>query len=258
MALPLNYDSIAATYNRRYRENDYSGVEKALMAFVGPELTGRVLEVGCGTGHWLRLLGENRYRVAGVDVSGRMLAYARTGARGAALAHARAEHLPWRSQAFERVFCINAFHHFEDKVEFLTEAHRVLVPGGQLMTVGLDPHTGVDRWYIYEYFEPVLAIDKRRYPASSQIREWMHGRGFSNVVTSEVQHLPVRLAARAAIEQGRLDKGVTSQLALLTDAEYEGGLERIRRAVESAETLGESLFLSADLRLYATFGSVPC
>ena len=256
MAFHVNYDSIAATYDRRYLENDYSGVERALMAFVGPTLTGRALEVGCGTGHWLRLLGESGMRVAGVDASGNMLSYARARAPGAALAHGRAEHLPWRSQTFERVFCINALHHFEDKVGFLTEARRVLVPGGQMMTVGLDPHTGTDQWYIYEYFEPALPVDKRRYPSSTQIREWMLALQFSSVHTSEVQRLPVSLSARAAIEQGRLRKDATSQLAVLTDEEYQRGLERIRRAVESAEALGESLCLNADLRLHATFGSV--
>ena len=81
---------------------------------------------------------------------------------------------------------------------------------------------------------------------------------FSSVRTSEVQHLPVRLSARSAIEQGRLAKSATSQLAVLTDDEYQRGFERIRSALESAETRGESLGLNADLRLYATFGSVPC
>lgn len=189
MAFHVDYDSIAATYDRRYLENDYSGVESALTAFAGQEPVGRVLEVGCGTGHWLRLLAEKGIRVAGVDPSGHMLAHARARAPGAALAHGRAEHLPWADQRFERVFCINAFHHFEDKVRFLTEARRVLAPGGQMMTIGLDPHTGADQWYIYAYFEPVLAIDKRRYPLSNQIREWMRALQFSSVHTSEVQHL---------------------------------------------------------------------
>ena len=257
MSFRVNYDSIAPAYDRRYVVNDYSGVERALRAFVGPEFTGRVLEVGCGTGHWLQLLGEHAIRVAGVDVSGRMLAVARTTAHDAALALGRAEQLPWSDRTFGRLFCINAFHHFVDKLGFLSEARRVLVPGGQMMTVGLDPHTGTDQWYIYEYFEPALAIDKLRYPASHQIREWMHALRYSGVRTLEVQHLPIRLSARAAIEQGRLDKDVTSQLAVLSDEEYQRGVARIRRAVESAEALGESLWLTADLRLYATFGSVP-
>jgi len=257
MTFKVNYDSIAAAFDRRYRENDYSGVESALRTFVGTESTGRVLEVGCGTGHWLRLLNEEAIRVCGVDPSRNMLAFARTTAPDAALAQGSAEQLPWGDRTFDRVFCINALHHFGDKLGFLREAHRVLAPGGQMMTVGLDPHSGADRWYIYEYFESVLAIDKLRYPASRQIREWMHGLEYLNVRTSEVQHLPVRLSARAALEEGRLDKNVTSQLALLSDEEYERGLERIRRALESADTLGESLYLTADLRLHATFGSVP-
>src|SRR5713226_2162154 len=72
-----------------------------------------------------------------------------------------------------------------------------------------------------------------------------------------LQHVPVRLRARAALEQGRLDKSVTSQLSVLTDEEYRQGVDRVREAVESAEGRGESLSLSADLRLYATFGAVP-
>ena len=48
-----------------------------------------------------------------------------------------------------------------------------------------------------------------------------------------------------------------SQLSILTDEEYRQGVDRIREAVESAEVRGESLYLSADLRLYATFGAVP-
>jgi len=252
----VNYDSIAANYDRRYAINDYSGVEEALLAFVGPGVAGRVLEVGCGTGHWLRLLAERGIRVAGVDASSNMLDYAHDQAPGAALAHATAEHLPWAGEAFERVFCINALHHFEDKRRFLAEARRVLRPGGQLMTIGLDPHTGVDRWYIYEYFEPVVEIDKRRYPASSQIREWMRALRFVDVRTDEIQHLPAQLSARTALEEGRLDRGMTSQLAVLTDDQYQRGIDRIRMALDSTEARGETLYLGADLRLYATYGSV--
>ena len=97
--------------------------------------------------------------MTGLDASAQMLAYAKTQAPRAALAQGSAERLPWANESFDRVFCINAFHHFQDKVAFLTEAMRVLRPGGLMMTVGLDPHTGVDRWYIYEYFDNVLEID---------------------------------------------------------------------------------------------------
>ena len=241
MAPTVDYDRIAKTYDRRYQENDYSGVLAALVAFVGEHSDQHILEVGCGTGHWLRSLHRCETRVSGVDASARMLARARVQAPRAVLVQGAAERLPWTGESFDRVFCINALHHFRDKVAFLREAMRVLRPSGQLMTVGLDPHAGVDQWYVYEYFENVLEADRRRYSASSQIREWM----------------PVRLDARAALEQGRLEKGVTSQLSLLTDAEYRQGVDRVREAAASAEERGESLYLYADLRLYATFATLP-
>lgn len=253
----LNYDSIAASYDRRYLVNDYSGVGDALRGFVGRNLPGPVLEVGCGTGHWLRLLAEGGHRVAGVDASWNMLDYARVQAPGAALAHARAEKLPWSDGSFERLFCINALHHFDDKAGFFAEARRVLCPVGQLMTIGLDPHTGVDRWYIYEYFEPVVDIDTRRYPAARQIRAWMTDVGFVDVRTRVVQHSPARLSARAALEEGRLARHMTSQLAVLTDEQYQRGIDRIRRALDAAEAQGNELYLFADLRLYGTYGTVP-
>ena len=186
-----------------------------------------------------------------------MLAHARVQAPRATLVQGAAERLPWARESFDRVFCINALHHFQDKIAFFSEAMRVLRPGGRLMTVGLDPHAGVDQWYVYDYFENVLETDRRRYSASSQIREWMQASGFADCVTREVQHLPVRLDARVALEQGRLEKCVTSQLSLLADAEYRQGLDRVRAALASAEDRGEALLLRADLRLYATFGAVP-
>jgi SAM-dependent methyltransferase len=252
----LDYDTIADAYDRRYLRNDYSGVEQALIAFAGQDLQGRALEVGCGTGHWLRLLSAREVRVAGVDASMRMLAHARAQERSA-LVHGLADHLPWATNAFSRLFCINAFHHFQNKESFLADARRVLQPGGRIMTIGLDPHTGIDRWYIYEYFEPALEIDRRRYPPSSQIRNWMHAAGFTDCATHQVQHWAAQLPARAAIEQGRLDRAATSQLGVLTDEQYEQGMERIRKEIERAEARGSALTLTTNLRLYATFGSVP-
>lgn len=257
MTRRVDYDSIAHTYDRRYQENDYSGVEAALRAFVGEPVGRRVLEVGCGTGHWLQVLGDRGVHVTGLDTSTHMLAHAKARAPEAHLARGTAERLPCLRESFDRIVCINALHHFQNKAAFVAEALRVLRPGGLMMTVGLDPHAGVDQWYIYEYFDKALEIDRRRYPASSHLRDWMRTAGFTDCVTRVVQHMPVRLNARAALERGRLDKSMTSQFSVLTDEEYRQGLDRVREAIASAEAQGETLYLTADLRLYATFGAVP-
>ena len=67
-----------------------------------------------------------------------------------------------------------------------------------------------------------------------------------------MSHIP----ARTALEQGRLDRSVTSQLSVLTDEEYQRGLARIRTVMERAEEEGQTLFLTTDVRLYGTTGSV--
>jgi hypothetical protein len=47
----LDYDEVAADYDGRYRESRYEGIDAAVRAIVRG--TERVLDVGCGTGHWL-------------------------------------------------------------------------------------------------------------------------------------------------------------------------------------------------------------
>ena len=167
-----------------------------------------------------------------------------------------AQHLPLPAASIDRVFCINAIHHFPDKPAFLREARRLLRPGGRMLTVGLDPHAGLDQWHVYDYFKESLEIDKQRYPSSEKLREWMIEAGFEDSITREVEHWILRIPAREALEQGRLDQAVTSQLGVLTDDEYQRGMERIRTDMERAESEGQILFLTTDLRLYGTTGSV--
>jgi ubiquinone/menaquinone biosynthesis C-methylase UbiE len=251
-----DYDQIAQTYDRRYERNSYAGVEDALRRFIGSQSGLQILEIGYGTGHWLAFLQALRVSVTGLDFSAGMLAQARRHLPGIPLIQGTAERLPWRAQSFDRVFCINALHHFPDKPAFLAAAHHILRPGGKILSVGLDPHSGLDQWFIYDYFPESLGIDRQRYPATSVLRTWMRKAGLRDCTTQEVEHWTYRLPAHEILRQGRLDKAATSQLSVLTDAEYQRGMERIRADMARAEVEGRMMFLTADLRLYGTHGSV--
>jgi SAM-dependent methyltransferase len=185
-----------------------------------------------------------------------MLARAQRHVRDVTLIRGTAEALPLPAHSFDRVFCINALHHFPDKPAFLAEARRILRPGGRLLSVGLDPHRGQDTWHVYDYFPESLTIDRQRYPSSDALREWMAVASFAACTTQEVEHWSSRIPAREALAQGRLEKAATSQLSVLTDEEYEQGIRRLRDDIERLEENGETLFLTIDLRLYATSGSV--
>src|SRR5262245_27566619 len=111
---PVNYEQIAPSYDRRYATNDFAAMEHVVCEFLGTARS--IAELGCGTGHWLELvdaLPQHPF-VVGLDRASAMLARARALAPRVALVRGSAERLPWADAAFERVFSINALHHFPD------------------------------------------------------------------------------------------------------------------------------------------------
>ena len=253
MAHTVDYDRVAPTYDRRYQGNRWDGVEATLRESAEPGMD--VLEVGCGTGHWLRLLQGHGCRTAGVEPSAEMLLRAVEQDPEADLRSGRAEDLPWPDGSFDRVFAVNAIHHFTDKLRFSREAHRVLRRRGRIVTIGLDPSPGCDRWYIYDYFPRSLELDRQRYPSTENITRWFEEAGFADCKTSVAQHILFELPAREHLETSGISQASTSQLLILSESEFRDGIDLIWETIHTAEARGEMLQLEADLRLYATFGT---
>ena len=240
----IDYDTVAPAYDRRYEHRRYEGIETAVLGFVaGPPAARAVLEVGCGTGHWLATLGGVVPGRVGVDRSAAMLAGARANAAGALLVRAGAEELPLADGSVDRVLCVNALHHFGDRTRFAAEARRVLRPGGGMLIVGLDPHVETGRWWIYETFPNARRLDRERYPSAAAIRALLADAGFAAGATVVAQEIRAAVPFAEAVARGYLDRRSTSQLMVIDDAEYESGLARLR-ATEPV--------LHADIRLYAT------
>jgi SAM-dependent methyltransferase len=210
-----------------------------------------VLEIGCGTGHWLALLGG---RAAGIDPSGRMIARAKAAAPAATLVRAAAERLPWKTGTFDRVFCINAAHHFQDRARAIAETRRVLRPGGGVLIAGREPPSDEERWWVYDYFEETRAIDRARYPAAETLRREMATAGLVRCDTFEIERLTSRFAAAEALENGVVDRRFTSQLTALSDEAFARGVARIRADVDAARQAGRELMLTADIHFEATVG----
>lgn len=253
----VDYDAIAGEYDRRYVHEQHQGVERTIADFVGDDATQRILEVGCGTGHWLEWLSRRGFDdLAGLDASLGMLAVAQAKQTGAELRHGDASDVPWPRGSFDRVLCVNALHHFGDQSAFVREARRVLSGTGALITFGLDPHVGADRWAIYDLFEGALAADRRRYPSAAAIRRWMTAAGFTRAETFVAMHAPGRMPARDALDTGYFDRSRTSQLTILSDDDYARGLARIERQIDAADRRDETFEIVSDLRVYATVGWV--
>jgi SAM-dependent methyltransferase len=244
----LDYDTVAHQYDRRYAFQKYDGIRDTVLGFLGSAPIDRVLEVGCGTGHWLALMSGHARCVAGVDLSMNMLARARTMAAGAALVRASAEQLPFGGTGFDRIVCVNALHHFGSREGFFAEARRLLKPGGGLLTIGLDPHANRDQWWVYDYFPKTLDVDRARFAPVRILRGEVTKAGFTWAESFEADRIESSRSLRDAFPSG-LERGFTSQLGVIDDEAYERGLERLR-------TAGDDVPLVADLRFYATVGWV--
>src|SRR6188508_3399367 len=191
----VDYDRVARVYDARYRNFSYPGTEETLREFIGDGFC--VVEVGCGTGQWAAFVQALGCRCVGVDPSREMLAQAAT-RDGVTLVRGYAERLPFRDTTVDRVICVNAWHHFTDPAAFVAEARRVLRESGAALVIGLDPHTGEDRWAIYDWFPETRDLDRGRYPPAHTIRALMTAGRFVRCETHVADHLRHEWPARAA------------------------------------------------------------
>jgi SAM-dependent methyltransferase len=120
---------------------------------VVPQAAGRVLELGIGMGLNLRFYDPTQVsQVLGVDPSPELRAIAERAERDPALKVAvedgTAEALPFEAASFDTVVCTFTLCSVCAPPQALSEARRVLKPGGRLLFCehGLAPDPGVAKW----------------------------------------------------------------------------------------------------------------
>ena len=131
-----------------------------LKAALAGRAAGRLLDVGCGTGRFLREVKTNypRLDVTGLDLSTHYLAVARDELRPwsrARLVVGAAEAMPFADRQFDAVTCIYLFHELPRDVRraVVGEIRRVLKPGGMLVFVdSLQPGDEPDYDAMLDYF----------------------------------------------------------------------------------------------------------
>lgn len=187
----------------------------------------RVLDVGCGTG--LYLCAQREHFVGspimwhGIDASAQMLSHAATKAPDLPLAQARAEALPVRTGTVDYVYSSFAFHHFADKEAALDEIDRVIRARGSFRMRNMDPWDQPN-WWLYKYFDGTWDNDEKRFWPASRIQAALERRGFEVDASVNIEH--VSRTAADALEEA--ERRVISQLAILDDESFGGGIERLR------------------------------
>ena len=131
-----SYDILAPMWDAA-RSHMLEGVMPYIMTNL-PARKGRALDIGCGSGQVLRRLSPEFEEVRGIDLSPKMLEAARqvtAGYSNVRFQEMDAEALAFEEETFDFVSGIAVLHHI-DPFKGVSEAARVLRPGGRLLFMG--------------------------------------------------------------------------------------------------------------------------
>lgn len=108
---------------------------EALLRLLEPLPGERVLEIGCGTGILSREMADRGLEVTGIDISTAMLDVARKNNRSSNITFLCADgaNLPFPEAAYDVVVCFTVLEFVARPEDVITEAWRVLKPGGRLL-----------------------------------------------------------------------------------------------------------------------------
>ena len=187
----------------------------------------QVLDLSCGTGLYLEkqinYFNGHNIRWHGLDLSDKMLSRANQKVKNVNLVRADVVNMPYDSGKFDFIANNYAFHHYGDKAQALNEIYRVLIKGGVYKMHNIAMHD-MPKWWVYHYFPSAYYEDVKRY--------WNNDVIFKELT---LRDLEVKIKVEYRVENisvmdymDHAENRDISVLTLITDDEYEEGLERMR------------------------------
>jgi ArsR family transcriptional regulator len=183
------FDAQAPFWDRiRTLSTDDSVVDRAILEIFAAAPARNLLDIGTGTGRVLSILAGQIGFGLGVDISHDMLAVARNNldrreARNCQVRHGDMYQLPLPDGSFDAATLHQVLHFADDPAAVLTEAARVLRPGGRLMIVDYARH-GLEQLRA-EHGHRRLGF------TTSEVDHWLGAAGFETMPTTRLEGDPL-------------------------------------------------------------------
>jgi SAM-dependent methyltransferase len=131
------YDGVAEWYDREFLPTAPRPYRTDAAVRLLGDASGRLLDVGCGTGAHTVSFRDAGWDVTGIDLSEDMLGYARE--RGLDVVQGNAQALPFGDASFDAVVSLWTHTDADNFPAAVREAGRVLRPGGPFVYFGPHP-----------------------------------------------------------------------------------------------------------------------
>lgn len=184
------FNEIASTYDSdptsEFASKHYGYILNILMM----EQFENILDIGCGTGTFLRKLLDEKPQVKAhaIDISEKMLEIAKSKLpKRAEVMWGECETLPYENKSFDIVLMIDVFNYSINYERTIYEAFRVLRSSGKLIIC--DPlYSGIMR-----------IIKKQKISSESQVRKMLVTAGFDLInITTPIPHGYICVADKRA------------------------------------------------------------
>lgn len=132
------YNITSNSYDEQYAEEQNAKYAAALKTL--NDLSGNVLDVGCGSGLFFSQIATKTQLIVGVDISHNLLIKAKAQAKQLSNVHivqADADHLPFKNGVFSLIFSFTVLQNMPKPKETLLEFKRQAKPDGKIVVTGL-------------------------------------------------------------------------------------------------------------------------
>ena len=168
-------------------------VEAEILKLIGRTPFDGLLDLGTGTGRMLELLSDRYRRAIGIDSSRSMLAIARAQLDEAGITHASVRqgdifNLPLERESFDVVTIHQVLHFLHDPLPAITEAARMLRPGGRIVVIDFASHDHEE--LRLEHAHARLGFSQR------QVADWLEQSGLN---VEKIVDLPPDTGATRAL-----------------------------------------------------------
>lgn len=176
------YDKIGVNYNATRKADAY--IAGRLYALLSPVANGTYIDIGCGTGNYLKALTDMGVDFTGIEPSVTMLDKAKLNNPNTTFVNTKVENIPLPDHSFDGGMGTFTVHHWDDIEKGFSEIYRVLKPGANFVLLSFTPEQ-LQAYWLCHYFTKTMKRSSEVVLGIDEMTELFEKTGFTDITTEK-------------------------------------------------------------------------